>query len=126
MKKVRNLYGVKATVLPARVMVLLSKYAQAIKDNDGVVIQLSSLNVFKHVHNSYIRSQSPAVHKCYKFLLREVNHHLVEGNMLLSADDDLIAVSNGSAKPELDERYRASKYKSSKRTDYSETVLRSI
>ena len=81
MERLSNLYGVKATVLPASVLVLLSKYSRAVKDCDGVIIQLSSLNVFKHVHNSFARSSSSSVKRCYRALLRDVNRHLSEGNM---------------------------------------------
>ena len=49
--KLNSLYNVEAKVLPPRVMVLLSKFAKAIKDEDGVTIKLSSLDVFKHIHN---------------------------------------------------------------------------
>lgn len=107
MKKVSNLYNVKATVLPARVLVLLSKYAKYVKEHDGVVIQLSSLNVFKHVHNSCARSRNPDVHNCYKLLLREVNKNLLEGNMLLTVMDSSVKKPT-SLKP--DSRYKASRF----------------
>ncbi len=124
MNKVKNLYGVKATVLPAKVMVLLSKYSQAVKEYEGAVIQLSSLNVFKHVHNSYSRSKHPAVHNCYKYLLREVNYHLKEGNMTVSSG---VSSEKGSsnASPELDERYRNPSFWKKSAHDYSVTVGRS-
>jgi len=122
MKKVKSLYGVKATVLPAKVMVLLSKYSQAIKEFEGVVIQLSSLNVFKHVHNSYTRSKHPVVHKCYRYLLREVNKHLAEGNMALSSEVHVAASSDQT--PEFDERYRNPNFWRKSRQDYSVTVGR--
>lgn len=86
MELMTNLYGVKATALPASVLVLLAKYSQAIKETDGVVIQLSSLNVFKHVHNSYARSKSSIVKKCYKSLLRDVNRHIRDGNMTVCTE----------------------------------------
>ena len=86
MELMTNLYGVKATVLPASVLVLLAKYSKAIKETDGVVIQLSSLNVFKHVHNSYARSQSSLVKKHYKLLLKDVNRHIKDGNMTVCTD----------------------------------------
>lgn len=125
MKKVKNLYGVKATVLPAKVMVLLSKYSQAVKEYEGAVIQLSSLNVFKHVHNSYSRSKHPAVRKCYKYLLREVNYHLEEGNMAVSSEIASSPMQQSSQ--ELDERYRSPNFwkKSPHNHDYSVTVGRS-
>ncbi len=123
MKKVKNLYGVKATVLPAKVMVLLSKYAQAIKEFEGVVIQLSSLNVFKHVHNSYTRSKHPAVHKCYKYLLREVNMHLQEGNMALSSEVQVAEATIGNV-PEFDERYKNPNFWKKSRREYSVTHAR--
>lgn len=106
MKKIRNLYSAKATVLPARVMVLLSKYSQSVKEHEGVVIQLSSLNVFKHVHASFARSKHPAVHKSYKALLNEVNIHLLEGNMVADSNESEVAVAERAATTEFDERYR--------------------
>ncbi|GAA6137587.1 hypothetical protein NBRC116583_13340 [Arenicella sp. 4NH20-0111] len=106
MKKIRNLYSAKATVLPARVMVLLSKYSQAVKEHEGVVIQLSSLNVFKHVHASYARSRHPAVHKSYKMLLNEVNLHLSEGNMVSESHDNDVSADSRPAATEFDDRYR--------------------
>lgn len=122
MKKVKNLYGVKATVLPAKVMVMLSKYSQAIKEYEGAVIQLSSLNVFKHVHNSYARSRHPAVRRCYKYLLREVNHQLEEGNMAVSTE--ISASPRTDVNPELDERYRNPNFWKKSARDYSITVAR--
>ena len=86
MELMTHLYGVKATVLPASVLVLLAKYSKDIKETDGVVIQLSSLNVFKHVHNSYARSNSSVVRKYYKLLLNDVNRHIREGNMTVCND----------------------------------------
>ena len=79
--KLKSLYNVKAKVLPPRVMVLLSKFAKAIKDEDGVTIKLSSLNVFKHIHNSYVISTSAEVEYCYIELAKEVNEHLENGTM---------------------------------------------
>jgi len=83
MERVNNLSGVKANAFPSSVLVLLSKYATVVKDADGVVIQLSSLNVFKHVHNSYLNTRSSSVKRYYRLLLREVNQHIAEGNMSL-------------------------------------------
>ena len=79
--KLKSLYNVEAKVLPPRVMVLLSKFAKAIKNADGVTIKLSSLNVFKHIHNSYVISTSAEVEYCYIELAKEVNEHLENGSM---------------------------------------------
>ncbi len=120
MKKVNNLYNVKATVLPAKVLVLLSKFAKHVKEHDGVVIQLSSLNVFKHVHNSCARSKHPDVHHCYKLLLREVNKNLSQGNMLLTVIDTPQKVSSG--KP--DDRYKRTRFwnRTSNNEEYSASI----
>ncbi len=120
MKKVKNLYAVKANVLPARVMVLLSKYAQIIKEHEGVVIQLSSLNVFKHVHASYIRSNHQDVHRCYKVLLSEVNRHLAEGNMNVAIKETSRPATVEAI--ELDDRYRSSSFWRKGRGEYSVSI----
>ena len=83
MERLNNLSGVRANAIPSSVLVLLSKYATVVKDADGIVIQLSSMNVFKHVHNSYLNSRSSSVKRYYRLLLREVNQQISEGNMSL-------------------------------------------
>jgi len=97
-------------------------YSQAVKEFEGVVIQLSSLNVFKHVHNSYTRSKHPAVHKCYNYLLREVNIHLAEGNMALSSEIQTVDTSKSA--PEFDERYKNPSFWKKTRQEYSVSVVR--
>ncbi|MFT4634337.1 MAG: hypothetical protein ACI854_000338 [Arenicella sp.] len=50
MARLISLKEVSETVQPAKVLVLLSKYAQAVGTCTGLMIKISSLNVFKHVH----------------------------------------------------------------------------
>lgn len=81
MTKVASLEYVDASVLPAKVLVLLSKYAKVVRDTDGVLIRISSLNVFRHVHRSFKNTSSNRVHKLYNALLKEVNLHLANQDM---------------------------------------------
>lgn len=81
MGKLISLDEVNASVLPAKVLVLLSKYAQSMRKHTGLVIKISSMNVFKHVHNTNKLTEHPEVRRLHRELLIEVNHHLMEGNM---------------------------------------------
>ena len=90
MGKLASLEEVNASVLPARVLVLLSKYAQAMRKHTGLVIKISSLNVFKHVHNTHKLTQHPAVQKLYQELLGEVSTHIAQGTMHTNQDRELL------------------------------------
>ena len=81
MEKLEQLDQVSASVLPAKVIVLLSKYAQSMRKHTGLVIKISSMNVFKHVHNTHKLTQHPEVIKLHKALLAEVNKHIAAGTM---------------------------------------------
>lgn len=81
MGKIESLDKVSAAVLPAKVLVLLSKYAQTMRKHTGLVIKISSMNVFKHVHNTHKLTQHPEVIALHRTLLSEVNKHLSEGTM---------------------------------------------
>ncbi len=81
MGKLISLDEVNASVLPAKVLVLLSKYAQSMRKHTGLVIKISSMNVFKHVHNTNKLTEHPEVRRLHRDLLVEVNHHLLEGTM---------------------------------------------
>lgn len=81
MGKIESLDKVSAAVLPAKVLVLLSKYAQTMRKHTGLVIKISSMNVFKHVHNTHKLTQHPEVIALHSTLLSEVNKHLMEGTM---------------------------------------------
>jgi len=72
---------VNASVLPARVMVLLSKYAQAARKHTGLIVKISSINVFKHVHNTSKLTENLEVRRLHRDLLIEVNMHLRAGTM---------------------------------------------
>ncbi len=122
MEMVENLYHVKATVLPAKIMVLLSKYALIIKEAEGIVINLSSLNVFKHVHNSYMKSSHPAVKKCYGYLLLEVNKNLVQGHMTKYSKNE--AMKPVVSEPEFDERYQSAQFQRLMHRDSSVSIIR--
>ncbi len=81
MGKLINLDEVNASVLPAKVLVLLSKYAQAMRKHTGLVIKISSLNVFKHVHNTNKLTGHLQIRQLHRELLIEVNNHLRAGTM---------------------------------------------
>jgi len=76
-----SLDEVSAVVLPAKVLVLLSKYAQATRKHTGLVVKISSMNVFKHVHNINKLTEHPEVRRLHRDLLVEVNKHLFAGTM---------------------------------------------
>ncbi len=81
MGKLVSLDEVNASVLPAKVLVLLSKYAQAMRKHTGLVIKISSLNVFKHVHNTNKLTDHIQIRQLHRELRLEVNNHLREGTM---------------------------------------------
>lgn len=99
--KIVNLEEVSAEVLPAEVLVLLSKYAQAMRKHTGLVIKISSLNVFKHVHRTHKLTQHPSVRKLHLELLCLVNSHIKAGTMHTSHERELIAKSRESDSVEL-------------------------
>ena len=81
MGKLVRLEEVNASALPAKVLVLLSKYAQAIRTHTGLVIKINSLNVFKHVHNTNKLTNHLQIRRLHRELLLEVNEHLRNGTM---------------------------------------------
>lgn len=90
MGKLTSLEEVSASVLPAKVLVMLSKYAQAMRKHTGLVIKISSMNVFKHVHNTHKLTQHPVVQQLHKELLSEVNTHIERGTMHTNHDREVI------------------------------------
>jgi len=89
MGKLVSLEEVNASVLPAKVLVLLSKYAQAMRKHTGLVIKISSLNVFKHVHNTNKLTDHLQIRKLHRDLLIEVNSHLRAGTMQTNQQREL-------------------------------------
>lgn len=89
MGKLVNLDEVNASVLPAKVLVLLSKYAQAMRKHTGLVIKISSLNVFKHVHNTNKLTDHLQIKQLHRDLIIEVNRHLRGGTMQTNQDREL-------------------------------------
>lgn len=90
MGKIVSLEEVSAAVLPAKVLVLLSKYAQTMRKHTGLVIKISSMNVFKHVHSTHKLTQHPAVRKLHLELLHEVNKHIEQGTMHTNQDREIM------------------------------------
>jgi len=77
----KSLEDVNALALPAKVLVLLSKYAQALRDHNGTILKLSSLRVFKHIHDTCEEANYHKLDKIYAKLLKEVNQHIHSGTM---------------------------------------------
>lgn len=81
MEKLQSLENVNALALPAKVLVLLSKYAQYLRAHNGTILKLSSLRVFKHIHRTCQNAQDPKLNSIYQQLLHEVNIHIESGIM---------------------------------------------
>jgi len=91
MGKLISLEEVNASVLPAKVLVLLSKYAQAMRKHTGLVIKISSLNVFKHVHNTNKLTDHLQIRKLHRELLIDTD------GMLRGKDGEVLSSRNGSS-----------------------------
>ena len=76
MANLSSLENVNALALPAKVLVLLSKYAQALRAHNGTILKLSSLRIFKHIHTTCLNANTPKLKYVYKQLLDEVNLHI--------------------------------------------------
>ncbi len=76
-----SLRDISAAMLPACILVLLSKYVVLVKKHDDVVIQTSSLNVFTHIDNAYKQTRHPEVRLAYYIMLSKVNQCLRDGTM---------------------------------------------
>lgn len=83
--KLDSLEHVNASALPANVLVLLSKYAVALRRHNGLILKLSSLNIFRHVHSTNKVSEHFEVHFAYQELLTEVRQQVAAGNMYTNA-----------------------------------------
>ena len=81
MANLSSLEDVNALALPAKVLVLLSKYTQVLRAHNGTVLKLSSLRVFKHIHTTCLKANNPKLIYIYKQLLDEVNLHIEAGTM---------------------------------------------
>jgi hypothetical protein len=81
MRKLNSLKEVSASVLPAKVLALLSMYASALRKHNGLILKLSSMNVFRHVYNTRLVAKHPDVHAVYNELLKEVQGHVYNGTM---------------------------------------------
>ena len=81
MGKLISLDQISASVLPAKVLVLLSKYALAIHKHAGVVVKINSVDVFKYVHKTSKLTDNIEVRSIHRELLVEVNRHLLAGTM---------------------------------------------
>jgi len=89
MNKLKSLEDVNALALPAKVLVLLSKYAKALRMKNGTVIKLSSLRIFFHVHQTCIKAKDTHLNIIYHQLLDEVNSHIESGTMFTNEEKKL-------------------------------------
>ena len=89
MNKLKSLENVNALALPANVLVLLSKYAKALRMKNGTVIKLSSLRIFFHVHQTCIKAKDTHLNIIYHQLLDEVNSHIEHGTMFTNEEKEL-------------------------------------
>ena len=79
----KGLDKLDASTLPANILVLLSQYAKAIEQHNGIVVQLSSLNVFKHVEQTATLCNDPRIRLIYRRLLVQTSDHVRAGSMYL-------------------------------------------
>jgi len=108
MNKLTNLEDVNALALPAKVLVLLSKYAQELQATNRTVIKLSSLRVFMHVHQTCLKAETPKLNKIYHELLDEVNQHLEAGTMYTNKEKKVLLGENKKKQKAL-KKYLAKK-----------------
>ena len=87
MEKLISLKHVSASLLPKRVIVLMAKYSQAIHKHSGVAIELSSVDVFKQIHQSRKNCDCLDSQRLHYELLVLVNKHLESGTMHSNSDD---------------------------------------
>ena len=90
MKKLTSLEDVNALALPAKVLVLLSKYAQTLKSSNGTIIKLSSLRVFMHVHQTCVKANDAGLNIIYHQMLDEVNQHINAGTMFTNKEKKML------------------------------------
>jgi len=88
--KLSSLENVNALALPAKVLVLLSKYAKSLRAHNGTVLKLSSLRVFRHIHVTCMKASSPKLNEIYSELLEEVDLHIKAGTMYTNDAKDLM------------------------------------
>ena len=79
MNKLLSLQHIKSSALPTKIIVLMSKYAKALKSSNGTVIKLSSLNAFNDIHSSCIAANDEDLNSIYRQLLEQVNIHIETG-----------------------------------------------
>jgi len=89
MNKIKSLEDVNALALPAKVLVLLSKYAKELRAKNGTVIKLSSLRIFFHVHQTCLKAKDTRLNIIYYQLLDEVNKHIEAGTMFTNEEKNM-------------------------------------
>lgn len=70
----KSLEAVDIKVLSPKVLVLLSKYARALRKHNGMVLKLNTENVFRDVHKSSMLAGDVTLQNIYSEILTEVNH----------------------------------------------------
>ena len=97
MKRVIALNQVNAAILPAKILVLLSKYSQSVRKHTGLIVRISAMDVFVQVHNTNKITEHLDVRRIYRELQVEVNKSLLMGTMQTNAQRDETVQLRGQA-----------------------------
>ena len=63
------------TVLPPKVIKLLSQFAYYLKKHNGTVIKLSSKNVLQDIHDAYQTANDDVLDELYELIVEEVSSY---------------------------------------------------
>lgn len=70
-----KLNRVNVTVLPPKVIKLLSQFAYYLKKHNGTVIKLSSKSVLQDVHDAYQTANDDVLDELYELIVEEVSSY---------------------------------------------------
>lgn len=116
--EVSSLDQVDAGTLPAKILVLLSKFAIAIKEHNGLVIQLNSLDVFKQAEQANQLCEDPLVQKLYRQLLVQTRSYIRLEEMY-TVDQKLLLNALESNSPCIDSKNKLSVDATMKESTYN-------
>ena len=117
MDKVTSLENINASALPAKMLILLSKYAKTLRNTNGTIIKLSSLRIFMHVHKTCEAANSKQLNYYYDEMLEEINKHIQAGTMFTNEQREQSADSKLKKEPLVlaaNNREKASLFQASK------------
>jgi len=78
MKVITSTENLELGVLPAKVLLLLSKYAHELKRHNGFILKLSSQHVMRDLHYANALCDSAQLNSIYDEIVLEVNIYLAE------------------------------------------------